>query len=94
MHYCNIAFIQHFLGLITEAQYVVTLHADTDHDHVNITANRIQLDGSVISDSNIHYRSHEVTREAEKAAGLTILSKDTKLSHKGKISLHLGRFSH
>ncbi len=69
-----------------KAQFVVTRHTDSEHDHVHLTASRVQLDNSVISDSNIRYRSHEATRAAEKAAGLTILTKDTELTKVGKMS--------
>lgn len=70
---------------INKTQYALIRHTDSKHDHVHIIANRIQLDGSVISDSNTFKRSHEATRAAEIAAGLTILTKDHETSHKGKM---------
>ena len=71
---------------LTKAQYVVTRHADTAHDHVHITANRVQLDGSVISDSKTFERSHQATRAAEIASGLTIFQKSQEISNDGKMA--------
>jgi hypothetical protein len=58
---------------LTKSQFALYRHADRDHDHVHIVVNRVQLDGKVISDSHERRRSHESTRAAEKAAGLTLL---------------------
>lgn len=47
-------------------QYLITRHADTDHEHVHLLVNRIRFDGSVTSDSH-DYRRHEVLmREIER----------------------------
>lgn len=40
-------------------QYLITRHADTDHEHVHLLVNRIRFDGTVSSDSH-DYRRHEV----------------------------------
>ena len=69
-----------------KAQYVLTRHADTAHDHVHITANRVQLDGSVISDSKTFERSHSATRMAELASGLTIFQKSEEMGNDGKMA--------
>ena len=54
---------------LEKSQYTVTRHKDTKHDHCHIIANRVMLDGRVVSDSNSFKRSHEATRSAEAAAG-------------------------
>ena len=70
---------------IEKTQYTVTRHSDTAHDHVHIVANRVQLDGKVVNDFQFKKRSHEATREAEKAAGLKILTKDMQHAKSGKL---------
>lgn len=51
---------------LDDNQYLITRHADTDHEHVHLLVNRIRFDGSVTSDSH-DYRRHEVLmREIER----------------------------
>jgi len=47
-------------------QYVAIRHSDTDHDHIHIVANRIQMDGAVVSDSNDFRRSARLIQTIEK----------------------------
>lgn len=68
---------------LNKSQYAVYRHNDRDHDHIHIIANRVQLDGQVISDGNHWRRSHEATRHAEKAAGLSQLQKSDGKMQKG-----------
>ena len=51
-------------------QYVLTRHTDTDHDHIHIVANRIDLAGQVVSDSHDYQRMHTLMREIERDYGL------------------------
>jgi hypothetical protein len=44
-------------------QYIITRHADTEHEHIHLLANRIQFDGNVTSDSH-DYRRHEILMRA------------------------------
>lgn len=69
---------------LEKSQYVVTRHRDTDHDHVHIVANRVQLDGRVVSEQRDFKRSHEATRAAEKAAGLEVFT--GKVIEKGTLA--------
>lgn len=71
---------------LTKAQFVVTRHNDTQHDHIHITCNRVQLDGSVISDSKTFERSHSATRMAELASGLQIFQKSAEIGNDGKMA--------
>lgn len=71
---------------LTKSQYVVTRHYDTQHDHIHITANRVMLDGSVISDSKTFERSHSATRAAELASGLQIFQKTAEMGNDGKMA--------
>lgn len=71
---------------LTKAQYVVTRHSDAKHDHIHITANRVQLDGSVISNEYSRYRSVEATRAAELASGLTPYQKTQEMGKDGKMA--------
>lgn len=71
---------------LTKAQFVVTRHNDTQHDHIHITCNRVQLDGSVISDSKTFERSHSATRAAEIASGLQIFQKSEEMGNDGKMA--------
>jgi len=53
-------------------QYILLRHKDTpNHDHVHIVANRIGLDGKVVSDSRDYDRSARVVKELEREYGLT-----------------------
>ena len=70
---------------LSKTQYALIRHTDSKHDHVHIIANRVQLDGSLVSDSNTYKRSHEATRAAELAAGLTVLTKEHQSSQRGKM---------
>jgi hypothetical protein len=59
-------------------QYAIYLHQDTPHEHIHIIANRVGLDGSVVSDSFDYSRSEKIIRHLEKEYGLvpTVSSKD------------------
>ena len=70
---------------LEKSQYTVTRHKDTKHDHCHIIANRVMLDGRVVSDSNSFKRSHEATRSAEAAAGLNAFDKTAQQTLKGKL---------
>lgn len=70
---------------LDKSQYAVYRHHDRDHDHIHIVANRVQLDGQLISDSHHWRRSHEATRHAEKAAGLSQLQKSGAKMQKGHV---------
>jgi hypothetical protein len=54
-----------------DKQYVVITHADTDHEHLHIVANRIGYDGPTASDSNSYKRMAEFCREMERSYKLT-----------------------
>lgn len=47
-------------------QYVVVRHNDTEHDHIHIIANRVSMDGAVVSESNDYKRHEEIMRKLEK----------------------------
>lgn len=51
-------------------QYVVVTHADTEHEHLHIVANRIGYDGKTAGDSNSYRRVAETCRKMELAYGL------------------------
>lgn len=63
---------------LEKTQYQVTRHTDSENDHIHILANRVMLDGQVLSDKNDFKRSHEATRAAEKAANLPQYEKGEK----------------
>lgn len=69
---------------LDKSQYVITRHRDTDHDHIHIIANRVQLDGRTVSENRDFKRSHEATRAAEKAAGLEAFQ--GKVTEKGTLA--------
>lgn len=55
---------------LEQTQYMVVRHKDTAHDHVHILANRVMLNGKILSDKKDYARSHAATRAAEIAANL------------------------
>lgn len=71
---------------LNKAQFVVTRHSNSAHDHCHLTISRVQLDGSVISDSKTFERSHAATRAAELASGLTIFQKTAEIGVDGKMA--------
>lgn len=52
------------------SQFVVTRHADTEHEHIHILANRITITGEVVSDAHDYKRQEVVMREIERDFGL------------------------
>lgn len=51
-------------------QFVVIRHTDTEHEHVHVIANRIRVDGSVVSDSQDWKRQEAIMRQIERDFGL------------------------
>lgn len=60
------------------SQMVLVRHSDTDHDHIHIIANRIGLDGKVVSDSKDFERQEKALRAIEKQFGLVPLEAPRK----------------
>lgn len=79
------AYLQHMGFDLDKSQYAVYRHNDRDHDHIHIVANRVMLDGQVVKDGQQYKRSHEATRQAEKAAGLSQLQKSDEKQNKGHV---------
>lgn len=52
-------------------QYVIARHTDAEHTHVHILANRISLDGKLVSDSKDYHRQEQIMRLLEKEYNLT-----------------------
>ncbi len=55
---------------LTNNQYLITRHTDTEHEHVHILVNRIGFDGQVVSDSMDWRRQEAIMREVERDLGL------------------------
>lgn len=60
------------------SQYVLVKHSDTEHDHVHFIANRITLDGLVVSDSKDFEKQEKALRAIEKQFGLVPLEAPRK----------------
>jgi len=52
------------------SQYVLVRHRDAEHDHCHIIANRIDMNGQVVSDSRDYARSAQVCKELEQKYSL------------------------
>jgi len=64
----------------TDNQYLIYRHFDCDHHHIHIVANRVCLDGSVVSDSMDYKRSEALVRQLEHDFGLeSVLSSRNKI---------------
>ena len=48
---------------LEQNQYIITLHTDTEHEHIHLLVNRIRYDGEVTTDSH-DYRRQEVLMRA------------------------------
>lgn len=74
------------------SQYVMYRHYDREHPHIHIIANRIDIDGKVVSDKWDYRKSEKVIRELEIKYDLSPVlssteSKEASLS-KGQIELY------
>jgi len=54
-------------------QYIISRHTDSAHAHVHILANRVSLDGQVVSDSHDYKRQEPIMRRLEKQFGLRMV---------------------
>lgn len=70
---------------LEKAQFIAVRHKDTEHDHIHIIANLVQLDNSIVKDYRINERSHEAARAAELASGLKVFVKTEELKNEGKM---------
>ena len=60
------------IGFADDNQYLVVRHADKEHDHIHIVANRVNpRDLSVVKDSQDFRKTQEACRDLEKKYGLT-----------------------
>lgn len=55
---------------ITDTQYIVCRHTDTEHQHVHIVANRVDNNGNTISDRNDAIRNVAVCKALTREYGL------------------------
>jgi Relaxase/Mobilisation nuclease domain len=58
---------------LSNTQYVILRHNDTEHLHIHIIANRIDDEGKTISDSNNWKRSEAVCKQLTQRFNLTLL---------------------
>jgi len=68
-------------------QYIVYKHADQDHSHIHIVANRVKFSGDIVSDSQDYKRSEVLVRQLEKKFKLTqlIQKEESNVLTKGEI---------
>ena len=59
---------------LTDNQYLITRHTDTEHEHIHILANRITNAGQVISDSQDYQRQEVLMRAIEREYALQQLA--------------------
>lgn len=55
---------------ITNTQYIVSRHTDTEHQHLHIVANRVDNDGKTVSDSNDEVRNMKICKALTREYGL------------------------
>ena len=56
---------------ITDTQYIIVRHHNTDNPHCHIVYNRINNEGKLISDSNDYRRNEQVSKALKSKYGLT-----------------------
>ena len=56
---------------ITDTQFIIVRHHNTDNPHCHIVYNRINNDGKLISDKNDYRRNEQVTKTLKSKYGLT-----------------------
>jgi len=83
----------------TDNQYVTVRHTDSNHDHLHIIVNRINLqDRKAVKDGREKYHGSRIARELEKKYGLTVTpsrKQDEEIKHESKEEKELKiRLSH
>lgn len=66
----------------TDSQYVAVRHTDSNHSHIHIIANRITMNGKVVSDRHDYKRQEVVMRRLEKTYELTQVRSSEKTLRK------------
>lgn len=56
---------------ITDTQYMIVRHTDTDHPHLHILYNRVKYDAKLVPDSNERHRSTKICKAMKRKHGLT-----------------------
>lgn len=56
---------------ITDTQYIVARHNDTEHPHLHIIYNRVRYDGLLVKSHNERFRNVKVCKELKQQYGLT-----------------------
>lgn len=56
---------------ITDTQYIIARHTDTDHPHLHIIYNRVRYDGLLVKSHNERFRNVKVCKELKQQYGLT-----------------------
>ena len=70
---------------ITNTQYIIARHLDTDHPHCHLVFNRIDNDGNVISDSRERIRNMAVCKLLNKKYGLYVAPFKSKKIHEDRL---------
>lgn len=73
-------------------QYLVVRHADTEHDHIHIIANRVGFDGKCVSDSSDYRRTQQILLELEDEYHLS--SHDRDLERRSSTTGQIRRIRH
>ena len=73
---------------ISNTQYIIARHHDTEHPHCHIVFNRIDNDGNLISDSNERIRNAKVCRALTKEYKLYFAPKNSKARNKSRLRPH------
>ncbi|MEI3439261.1 MAG: relaxase/mobilization nuclease domain-containing protein [Bacteroides uniformis] len=70
---------------ITNTQYIIARHLDTEHPHCHLVFNRIDNDGNVISDSRERIRNIAVCKLLNKKYGLYVAPSKSKKIHEDRL---------
>ena len=70
---------------ITNTQYIIARHLDTEHPHCHLVFNQIDNDGNVISDSRERIRNMAVCKLLNKKYGLYVAPSKSKKIHEDRL---------
>ena len=70
---------------ITNTQYIIARHLDTEHPHCHLVFNRIDNDGNVIPDSRERIRNMAVCKLLNKKYGLYVAPSKNKKIHEDRL---------
>ena len=75
---------------ITDTQFIIVRHHNTDNPHCHVVYNRINNEGKLISDRNDYRRNEQVTKALKSRYGIHIVQEVGALAHTMELAARCG----